>query len=463
LDRELYQTAKELDPSRLCLHQDGGTNSPENSDFQSGPVVPWAPGDVKANVPFVAHEYLNLGVFFDPRLEPRFKGEYVSPRSMKDYEEALQAVGLERAWGDACLDAGHRLQHCYQKRGIESARIDPACGGYDYWALADVLVQQTGQGLYNPFMEPKPGGATPEAFCQFNGPTALLMRSDPECSIAVAGQKIHCDWWISHFGDMALKAKNIAWRLCAGGESLAAGKIENVDVAIGDVRKLGACEIAVPELQKPVHAVLEATVDGTDVKNQWDFWLFPKHTAKSGEGLAATEDLYKALASRYPGLALAGTPEGKAAKTLLTPAYDSDAIAAIESGRRVFVIEPPDPKPNVSLGWWWIGDQTGTAMLPHPVFGEFPHDGFLSPLWFRIVKVAPPLKPDDKLRNMEPLMLGEGGQGYYVYLSQACVGQGRLLRACGLDLLADQPEQECLLDAMLDYVKSEAFAPKRNL
>ena len=37
LDRELYQMGKKLDPGRLVLHQDGGRNTPENSDFRVWP------------------------------------------------------------------------------------------------------------------------------------------------------------------------------------------------------------------------------------------------------------------------------------------------------------------------------------------------------------------------------------------------------------------------------------------
>ena len=44
LDVELYQLGKQLDPTRIMLHQDGGGNTPENSDFDTGPVVPWRLG-----------------------------------------------------------------------------------------------------------------------------------------------------------------------------------------------------------------------------------------------------------------------------------------------------------------------------------------------------------------------------------------------------------------------------------
>ena len=72
LDQKIYRLGKRLDPDRLMIHQDGGLNEANNSDFRSGPMDVWEPGSFKCDAPFVAHEYLNLCVKQDPRLEPRF-------------------------------------------------------------------------------------------------------------------------------------------------------------------------------------------------------------------------------------------------------------------------------------------------------------------------------------------------------------------------------------------------------
>ena len=124
------------------------------------------------------------------------------------------------------------------------------------------------------------------------------------------------------------------------------------------------------------------------------------------------------------------------------------------------LIELDNPRGNVHLDWWWIGNQAGTAMAKHPVFGDFPHAGHISPLWFRIVKNAPPLQPDDEYQGIEPLMVGEGILGYSVYLAQARLGQSRLLRVNGLALFGGGPESARLLDNIVDYARSDAFDPK---
>ncbi|MDP3849049.1 MAG: glycoside hydrolase family 2 TIM barrel-domain containing protein [Luteolibacter sp.] len=467
LDNELYQMVKQLDPARLAIHQDGGKgNNKDNSDFRPGPLRPWAPGSFACDAPYVAHEYLNLGLKSDPRLEPRFSGPYAPANDLATYEEFLKRVGLSRSWGDACMDAGHRLQQYYQKEGIENARLDSSCDGYCFWTLVDVLVKQratrkiyAGQGLYNAFHEPKSGGATPDDFHRYNGPTALLMRAN--WKTATAGDTANVPLWISHFGDADLKGGALDWTLSADGKTLASGTLGQLNVATGDTRELGIAKITIPELSKPVHAVLEAKIKDSAVHNRWDVWLFPKRAAVDGKGMAASADLYPVLATRYPGIARAGTPEGDVAKVLVTSA---GAAADIKAGRRIVLLELDDPNPNVKLEWWWIGDQAGTAIAKHPVFGDFPHSGFLSPLWFEIAKHSSVLQPDDIYRKSEPLMVGEGILGYSFYLSQARVGNARLLRADGLDLVGSKaPESLHLLDQILGYARSEAFVPRSTL
>lgn len=470
LDRDIYQWAKQTDPDRLFQHQDGGCNTRENADFFSPngyglatSIVPWAPGTFDAlEVPFIAHEYLNLGIKLDPRLAPRFTGAIPAPRSIEDYEAALAAAGLNRAWGDACLDSAHALQGYYQKQGLEQARIDPACDGYSYWTIIDVMVPQagtyTGQGFLNAFWEPKPGGLSPEQFSRFNGPTAILAVIDPIAAIAVAGESCNVTLWLSHFSAAPLTQARIAWALKTNSETLAEGVLAPFDAAVGDVKEIGTCAFIVPDLAKPERAVFEARLDGGDIVNSWDFWLFPKRAEKRGEGIAVTEDLFDALSKRYPGICRTGTPEAESAEVVIGTWDHPDLIAATDQGKRGLMIGPADGEPNIRLGWWSLGDQIGTAFARHPVFGDFPHDGKLTPLWFRLIKRGLSLPIDPSYGEFEHFAVGEGQTQYFTYLCQKRGPEGqRLLMTHGMDLLADTPEGAWLLDALVDYTRGGAF------
>lgn len=464
LDKEIYQLAKRLDPDRLMIHQDGAYNTPENSDFRNGPITVWKPGNFKCDAPFVAHEYLNLGVKQDPRLEPRFTGVMLPPVPLAMRDQWLKNAGLDRRWGDACQDASHALQRHYQKQGIEAARMDPACDGYDFWTIVDVIVKQantySAQGFLNPFWEPKSNGWTPPDFRIFNGATVLLLNPEPGHRIAVSGERIRADFWISHYGEQALKQARLVWVLRAGKAVLAESTCDGGEVEPGAVRSLAQADVVIPELQKPVHAVLEVTLAGGMARNQWDFWLFPKRTPVRGDGIAVSKPLLPKLRSQYSGLAEAGTPEDATANLLISSIGLPDVAPALAAGKRVILINRTGGKPNVSLGWWSMGDQVGTAFARHPALGDFPHEGFLSPLAFRILKTGLKLPDLAGLRPEGMIVVGEGRDRYFLYAGEARIQQGRALMTFGLDLLSGLPEATCLLDGLIHYAQSDAFDPK---
>ena len=430
IDVQIYQWAKKTDPDRIFQHQDGGCNTEENCDYYTpngygyaSSIVPWAPGTFdKIDKPFVAHEYLNLGTKMDPRIAPKFTGAIPSPRSLEGYEASLKAVGLDRHWGDACLNAAHALQGYYQKQGLEQARLDPACDGYSYWTIVDVMFQQagtyTGQGFLNAFWEVKSGGLTLDAFRQFNGSTAILMKQENSCPISVSREMRKVDLWLSHFGVEPLRQAKLTWTLKSDETTLATGSTSPFDAAIGDVKQIDSCTFTVPELKKPSHAKLVVKLDGTAIQNSWDFWLFPKRTPKTLSRVAVTEDLFEELNKRYVGLLKAGTPEARDAKLVIGSWDHSDLIKANKAGKRAIMIGSSDGAPNIRLGWWWLGNQIGTTFADHPVFGDFPKTESMTPLWFRLIKKGLPLPIDPKYGEFEHLAVGEGQTRYFIHVTQ---------------------------------------------
>ena len=99
-----------------------------------------------------------------------------------------------------------------------------------------------------------------------------------------------------------------------------------------------------------------------------------------------------------------------------------------------------------------MGDQIGTALLKHPVFGDLPHEGHLSPLLFRIVGKGKPLAGSG-YKEEDLFMVGEGGEKCFTYLAMRKVGEGMVVESFGLDLLSGKPEGEAILDGMIDYTR----------
>lgn len=472
IDRELYQLGKKLDPTRLFLHQDGGRNTPENSDFETGPMKPWKPGTlgpknrssrhrVGTSRPFFAHEYLNLSLDEDPRLADKYTGALRAPVDAETFKKELDQAGLSWEWGIACIEAGNKLQSIYQKRGLESARREVKCDGYIYWTIVDVG-SYAAQGLFNPFWEPKAG--TAEQFLQFNGPTAILIDTFPGSRIVTEGNDLKIDWMISHFGSSHIENKTLRWKLIGDGETFASGNIPLVNAEVGDVKVIGSTIIKIPSLEKAVKAKLIANLEKTNIENYRDIWLFPRPTPSSGagEGICASEKIYSALVDRYPGLAKFGSAEADDAEIILTDAYlTSEVLSGLEKGKSVILLELTGPKPRVTLGWWMKSNQTGTAIAKHPAFGTFPHSGYLDEVFFRMVKNAIKMKSGG-FNSVEPLMVGHGNEGYLLYVFQAKAGNGKILGS-GFNLLSGNSESVYLLNEFIKYVKSERFKPKGTL
>ncbi len=472
LDKQIYQWVKKNDPDRILQHQDGGCNTPENSDYDSpngytGPssILPWAPGAFDyLKRPFIAHEYMNLGIKLDPRLSPRFTGIMPPYRPLNKYEESLKKVGLDRNWGDACLNAAHGLQAYYQKWGLEQARIDPACDGFSYWTLVDVIVPQgntyTGQGFLNAFYEAKPGGLTPAQFKEFNSPVVLLAKFNSNSDVAVSGEVLNVDFWISQFADTNLPKGELTWALVANGKTLCTGKLPHSAIATGTVTSLGVCNIVIPEIKEPVSAELVVSLKDGNTVNRWKKWLFPKREKPSLDNIVVSPSLKEIMEQRYTNVVLYGDSTMKPHDILLVRQSDPVLYNALAEGRSVLLIGNAMGNPNVRLGWWSLGSQLGTTFAKHSAFGNFPNSANINPLWFRIIKQGMiDLNTENELGHFEPLAVGEGVDTYYLYLGQCMIGKSRLFASFGIDLLAPLPESCALLDNFINYVRSKDFQP----
>jgi len=468
MDREIYALAKKLDPTRLFQHQDGGYNIPQNSDFGTGPAREWRANTVSdGRRAWFAHEYLNLAISRDPRLAPKYTEAQLPPLSMQGHLNELKTSGLDEKWGQKALDSGHYLQRLWQKVGLESARLDTTCDGYIYWTIHSVDFYAD-QGLLDPFWGVKK--TTPEFFRQFNSPTAVL-AAHGRAPIGAAqrilgeGDTLKVNWWLSHFGAAPLKKAVLTWRVAADGRVLGRGRIENIDAAIGDVKKVGAGSWVVRDIRKPVHARLVAGIEGTNVENSWDLWLFPRLRPRdgAGKGLAASGKVHDVLKSRYPGLARVGEPDAKKAQVLITDRMDGAFFDALATGKSVVLVALGGPRPGLHPGWWLIGhggEQTGIVVAGHPAFGDFPHQGYLNYLFFRLVKSTAKCR-DEAYRGVEKLMVNRGKwpQGYLAHVFQAKAGKGKLL-GCGLNVLSKNVEAVHLLDQFIRYARSDRFQPQ---
>jgi len=488
LGKRLYDEIKARDPDRLVMGQDcypgAAYNKPGTSDFAAAPTTVWPRGSFKDDRPFIAHEYMNLSVKLDYRLEGKFTGVWVPPITRKFREEFLSKSGLSMATGDRLQESQHALQAVWRKYGIESARLDPECDGYSFWSLQDVCVLNKGtpaaQALFDPFWGDKRGGETAAQVAVYNSPSCVLLRDgddpvrwekDPRNlrgwhslfadSMATnrvrrAGETLRARFYFAHYGASDLQGATLAWRLTAAdGRVLAAGSKDIGAQPVGGVRQVGADDIVVPEVEAATKASLAVTIASNSAEsfsNAWDYWLFPKRRPLSADGVACADELRPHLEGRYVNLVQ--EPCWRSAHAVIAmrgSALESEALAG---GKNVISLSGQFGEPNILLGWWWMGSQMGSVLNDRPWLGGLPHGGVFSPLFFRIAKGGLKL-PVSGVSEEDIVMVGEGAEACYLYLAETASDRGgRVFHIAGLDVLSDTPEGTAVLDGAITSLLS---------
>lgn len=473
-DEIVYRWAKEHDPDRLFLHQDGGRNMSGNSDFSTGGVTapdfctglvnPWPKGKYDfLDRPFVAHEYLNLAIKMDSRLEDRFTGVRVSPVSRSAWLDDLAACGLDESWGAATLKAAAKLQGIYQKRGLESARGDFQCDGYCFWSITDASIPVGGnavaaQGYLNSFWEPRQDGIAPSDFYRFNGPSALLVDFGRERPIFTSGEKCDFSLNISHYDAAEISAGNLTWRFVNdGGETLLAGSVPHDAIAPGTAGSLATVSVEIPKLSKPAAVRFELALEWTKIINTWNGWFFQQREKKSLERFVVSESLFDWFAAHYNNVTKYAADSASDAVLIARP--DEPCVAdALAAGRDLFALSASSDESDVALGWWALGSQVGTAFADSPAWGDFPTQRWMNELWFGLVrKGAPDLRNETAFGRMTPLAVGEGRDSYYLYLGRTQKGESKILTTFALDLTQDTPEALSLLDNLIESIETDRF------
>lgn len=459
LAKRIYEMIKRLDPDRLTIEQDSWSARSESSDFTIGPHKEWRSGKWKSDRPFVCHEYLNMTVKFDSRLDKYFTGAWLPPARHADRLEWLRRFGLDSRWSDRLQFAQHALQRTLHKRGIETARKDPACGGYDFWSLQDCCNVQKGvvaaQGLFDVLWGDKNGGSTAAEFALFNSPSCVL--ADFGEVVRTSGEQLDVKVQLARFETSAAGDGRLELRLSDSGESLFSREVPLRDVIPGAVREIAHLSFGLPDVERPRKLRVEALVEiGEDkIRNGWDLWLFPKRQVRDGSFIAVEDGMLSSLSERFSGL----LPESKLEQASLVIAAPGSSLAtkAGELGKNLITVTGADGKSNCELGWWTMGRQVGTAIADHPVLGDFPHEGYLSPLMFRILKEGTDLSVASGVASEDYAIVGEGRDSCYLYLA---AGRGKggcgYVAFSGIDVLSDTPEGAALLDEAISYLAGNA-------
>ena len=241
--------------------------------------------------------------------------------------------------------------------------------------------------------------------------------------VRMSGETLRLRFHLANYELGALAGALLEWRL---GE-VASGKIDVGDQAEGRVRQIGAVDSPIPDLERSVRAelslALHATAGGNPVTvaNSWDYWLFPKASVDAARREAA-------------------------AKGVVICAYGSDEEKqALAEGRRVVSLANQSSPRSIQLGWWYMTEQMGAALVDCDWLKGIPHGGYFNELFFRIGRTGLKL-PVEGFNPKDFVMVGEGGEACYLYLAKRRLANGAVhYLIAGLDVTCDTPEGAALL------------------
>lgn len=417
---------------------------PPTTDFDFGSYVKKHP-----DAPIISHEIGQWCAYPNFDEIDKYDG-FFKARNFEIFREVARRNGVLDQAHDFLMASGKWQAACY-KHDIEAALRTPGFGGFQLLDLHDFPGQGTALvGVLDAFWEEK-GYISPEAYRRFAGPIVPLARL--EKMVFTADETLTATLQLSHFGLADLKQAVPFWRLTAGDQVMAEGRLPARDLATGTLHTLGSLKLPLAKIKAPAQLKLTVGIEGADALNSWDLFVYP--------------------------------PELPAAPTGFTTARSlDDALAALARGEKVFWLASPDdvaddPERPIQIGFspifwntvytsWQPPHTLGLLNQPsHPALSDFPTETHTNWQHWEIVtrsrpflltphrELLPIIQPIDDWFTNRKLGL----------VFEARVGKGRLL-ACSIDLesdLATRPAARQLRHSLQRYVAGDAFQPEVTL
>jgi len=345
------------------------------------------------------------------------------------------------------LHASGKLQALCYKEEVETILRTPGMGGYHLLGLNDFPGQVTALvGVLNAFWESK-GYISAKEFRRFSGPTVMLARMPRR--VWTSDQWLDAEVEIAHFGAAPIKATPV-WRLVdESGTAVLSGSLPARTIPIGNGTSLGAIHAQLRPLPTGKKYTLVVGLEGHDIENDWDVWVFPENHAHDSD----------------------------ANDILITGILNETATQRLNAGGTVLLLARPDSTGRgIKLGFpsifwntaWFRNSPCRTLGLlcdpSHPVFGEFPTDLHSNWQWWELFQDAVALIIDDLRPEAQPLVrvIDDWFTNRRLALVQEMkVGRGRLV-VCGIDLenaLERRPVARQFRASLLKYMNGQTFAP----
>jgi hypothetical protein len=471
---DCYHRTKAIKPTAFVIWTDGTYREDLPGDF----VNAEAAVDAECDLPVIQHEFRWWSALPDVRIMPKYNGA-IRPWGAGIALEAAARHGISHILPQGAATS-QRLQFLEAKAKMEACRRDnPTLAGISHFSFTDF--NPSPQGIVDEFYERKYADA--DTWRQTNGDTVVLCSLGFDDRVLGAGEALRCRFFVSDFSHPPLAAPELEWKLAASDSVLDGGRTTYEHQPYCTC-PAGEIETAILALDRPLAARLEATLrEGErEVTNRWDLWLLPEPPPLAGAVAVYGEPRHTWLRSveRLPAATARDLQSGQV-RLALSERLDETLADFVAAGGRTLLaageglVRPFQPKLGMPNQYFFTppanyptyeDGQDGTIILPHPMLGDFPQEGFADLQFFRLIDGYPPL-------DLEPLGLTGGDpvirviHSYPVgrplgYLVEGRWGQGSLL-LCALGLDQCRLEARYLLAQICAYGLSEASQPSLEL
>ena len=400
--------------------------------------------------PYIAHEMGQWCVFPDFTEIRKYTG-VMKARNLELFQEDLFDRGMGTMAPDFLRASGKLQALCY-KHEIEKMLRTPHYAGFQLLSLNDYPGQGTALvGVLNAFWEEK-GYITAEEFRHFCAPTVLLSRMDK--FVFTNDETFKARIEVAHFGEYPLQNMKTIWKIKnAYGKIIAHGSLSEKEIAIGNGQSLGEVSFPLQSITKAQKLNLEVSFPGTDISNNWDFWVYPAM-------LPPLDSSSVYLCDQIDNRAHTILDEGGSVLLLLAGkvTQGSDVIQYMTPvfwNTSWFKMRPPHT--------------VGTLINDfHPIFRDFPTDFYTGLQWWELIHKAQVMELTDFPKSFQPIV--QPIDTWFInrklgMLFEAKVGKGKIV-VCSADIqhnLEKRPVARQLRYSILKYMQSHLFQPENEI
>ena len=424
--------------------------------FPPSTMMDFSEGTRRSPVPVISHESGQFQTYPDFSEISKYTG-VLAPHNMEVFRHRLEERGLGDLDSAFHLSSG-KLSALLYKADIEMCLRTGDMGGFQLLDLQDYPGQGSAYvGILDAFMDDK-GIAPVQWWRQFCSPTVPLALMEKMCWDNT--EEFSATVKVANYSGEDFSGHTLRWELSSleeGGEKISG----TLPCPGGEgLLEAGSLSAGLAPFKGNVEAILSVSIEGTDIVNTWNIWIYDSSLICKDTG----------------GI-------------LFADKVDKSVLQTLEKGGKVLLMPSEDYCGETTVGGlfqtdYWnfrmfktISENAGKPVSPgtmgllidsrHPLFRHFPTEEHSDWQWFRIAKKARPLILDNFPDGIAPIIrVVDNIERCHSLglLFEAKVGKGKLLVSMyrpdsavpgnGLSV-----EEDHFLSSILRYMQSGEFNP----